>query len=298
MSSPASAAPGAGERPGLVTGRTARPAIGLGCGPGAARTLRGARDGRVELVLRHGAYLRFGEDWVLLCGPSAALGPLSLTVSGLTFDAIEPRAPVRRDKAQLLVGGERISLERVRERRSVGFRARAHGIQPALAAARAAVPSPPASLSPGLAALERDDPLAAIPLLAGLGEGLTPAGDDVLAGYAAWRQADGLALELAATAGARRRCSPLGLAYLRCAERGELPDLAERALAALRAGESAATARATQALAGWGSSSGAAYVWGFGAGARAAAGEDARAQASASAPSSAARNRSFSARVP
>ena len=104
---------------------------------------------------------------------------------------------------------------------------------------------------------------AAVAALAGRGEGLTPAGDDVLAGAAAWWHADGAAPRLGARAAARS--SPLGLAYLRCAERGELPDAAARTLAAIRAGDAALAGRRARGLARWGASSGAAILWGVAA---------------------------------
>jgi Protein of unknown function (DUF2877) len=100
--------------------------------------------------------------------------------------------------------------------------------------------------------------------LAGLGRGLTPEGDDVLAGYAGWRSAtcDPVLISGRATGLA----SPIGLAYLRCAERGELPDGAARLVAACRAGDTAAGLSALPDLRRWGSTSGAAVAWGIGAG--------------------------------
>ena len=96
-----------------------------------------------------------------------------------------------------------------------------------MAAALAAGRPSPATLRPGLAALEQGALAPAIRLLAGRGDGLTPAGDDVLAGYAAWTLAAGEPATLSALAAPR--CSPIGLAYLRCAERGEVPEPATRA---------------------------------------------------------------------
>jgi hypothetical protein len=61
------------------------------------------------------------------------------------------------------------------------------------------------------------------------------------------------------------RSSPLGLAYLRCAERGELPEPAGALLQALVAGDAAAAGRRARRLATWGASSGAALFWGMAA---------------------------------
>src|SRR3954447_19882822 len=109
---------------------------------------------------------------------------------------------------------------------------------------------PDAPLPIGAGDLER-----AVSELAGRGEGLTPAGDDVLAGYAAWRSATLSPL-------AAGRASPLGLAYLRCAERGELPEVVARLVAAIRAGDAESARRRARALSRWGASSGAAMLWG------------------------------------
>jgi hypothetical protein len=137
----------------------------------------------------------------------------------------------------------------------------------ALAAACAGCLEPPPGLRDGLDALERGAVARGVDLLAGRGDGLTPAGDDVLAGYAAWEWPAGGASGLARLAAGR--ASPIGLAYLRCAERGELPEPAAATLAAIRAGDVAAAARHGRTLSRWGSSSGAALLWGMAAGRRA-----------------------------
>jgi hypothetical protein len=59
--------------------------------------------------------------------------------------------------------------------------------------------------------------------------------------------------------------SPIGLAYLRCAARGELPEPAARVLGAIRRGDVRGAERAARALSAWGASSGAAILWGLGA---------------------------------
>ena len=79
----------------------------------------------------------------------------------------------------------------------------------------------------------------------------------MLAGYAAWRHASGATVELTTA-----RSSPLGAAYLRCAERGELPEVAARVLDAVRAGDAESAAHRARALACWGASSGTAILWG------------------------------------
>ena len=214
--------------------------------PGAVRALGTVRFlngtvpfrkcGVVEFATPAGAYLRLGDDFVHLAGARASRGPLTLVVAGL---------------------GERHPGEVVR----IGELPRPAPVPPlgplmpgwraALNAALEVVPAPRLPL----AALRAGDLERAVAELAGRGEGLTPAGDDVLAGYAGWR---GEVLSPLAAG----RSSPLGLAYLRCAERGELPEVVARVVAAIRAGDDEAARRRARALSRWGASSGAAMLWG------------------------------------
>jgi hypothetical protein len=236
----------------------------LFAGPGALRGLRRGRPGVVELVLARGAYVRLGDDWLLVAEPNASFGPLSLAVAGLERRALRPGQPARVEPGRLLLGDRAVSLARTRERRPwVTTRA---GLPAAAAKGALAVAGPPPeSLVPGLVALRRNLIREAVGLLAGRGEGLTPAGDDALAGYAAWRHAIGAPAPLSALAAGRS--SGLGLSYLRCAERGELPDAGARAIAALQSGDRPALAAAALALRSWGASSGTALLWGIAAGA-------------------------------
>jgi hypothetical protein len=237
------------------------PRRALWAGPGARRTLAAGGTGTVEYALPPGGYVRLGEDWLLLATPRAPRGPLTVILTGLERAPLAPGEEIRVEGDALVVGGERVAVAAAEGPRgegppgSPGASSRA-----ALAAALAAAPAPPACLLPGLSALGHRDHAAAVSALAGRGSGLTPAGDDVLAGYAAWRHAAGEPVALASP-----RCSPLGLAYLRCAERGELPEPAARLLAAIRAGDAALARQRTAGLARWGATSGAAILWGFAA---------------------------------
>ena len=219
------------------------------------------------VALGVGGYVRLGASgWLLVAGPRAPAGPLSLLVAGLGGKA-------RRGG----VGGVGRRRGHARRRAAPDRRrwAVGAGLAPApTASSRAAVPrgdgrgargrrDPPAALRPGLAALEQGALAPAIRLLAGRGDGLTPAGDDVLAGYAAWTLAAGEPATLSALAAPR--CSPIGLAYLRCAERGEVPEPATALIGAVRRGDARAAGRHADALGSWGSSSGAALVWGMAA---------------------------------
>ncbi len=261
----------------------------LWAGPGARRALAAGGRGTVEFALHPGGYARLGDEWLLLAIPRAPRGPLTLLVAGLeaaplaVSDGVEveldvrarPAAPladerrvsqpvvVQSDGRMLRAGALRVDLSRlacpslalVPPPLSPGWRL-------ALTAALEAAPAAPHELSGGLAALRHGNLDPGVAALAGRGEGLTPAGDDVLAGYAGWRHACGDPVVLDGG-----RCSPLGLAYLRCAERGELPEPVAAVLRAIRGADAVAAGRRARALSRWGASSGAAMLWGIAAGA-------------------------------
>ncbi len=231
-------------------------------GPGAARALHAEPDGTVEIANERGAYLRLGASGYLhAIGPRGPFGPLTIAVAGLT--RLVPGWPVRAAGGSLQVGPVRIALALPPcAAAPMPEPARPSAVDAALTAARAAAPPPPAWLRPGIARLAVGDPAAAS-ALAGLGEGLTPAGDDVLAGFAAALAATGREMSPPVSLITERLASPLGLAYLRCAERGELPDRADALLRALLAGEPVAAARRARLLAMWGGSSGFALFWGM-----------------------------------
>jgi hypothetical protein len=237
-------------------------------GPGALRTLRAGWSGRVELVFPRAGYVRLGAGWLMVAERGVPFGPLSLSVAEpLDLLDLRAEAPARVEGERLLLGGAAVSIESARLRRppapppSCGDPG---GVAEATAAVLAGCSPLPASLRPGVAALRRGRLADATRLLAGLGEGLTPAGDDVLAGYAAWRAAEGQPVTL--TSSAAIRFSPIGLAYLRCAERGEIPDAAAAVLAGIRLGSTSMVEAALPALHEWGTSSGAALAWGMAAG--------------------------------
>jgi hypothetical protein len=289
----------------------------LRAGRGAGRALRAGGHGLVEIALGSGGYVRLGERRILVTGPRAPLGPLSLLVGGLPRAGLRPGWPAALEAGDgaaasgageggaasragdsaaalgrprlasvLVIGPLRIALDAVREAPPPPAEPCRPGWRVALHAALAACPAPPAELHPGLTALAERRTAEAFRALAGRGEGLTPAGDDVLAGWSAWRWAQDASARAPGprAAGSRRTpgfdrwaraharraaadacCAPLGLAYLTCAERGELPDPAARTLQAIRAGHGRAAARRARLLTAWGSSSGAALVWGMAA---------------------------------
>jgi len=246
-----------------VARRSARAVV---IGPGARRALRDAAGasagGSVELAFGPGGYVRLGARHVLLAPARSPAGPLSILVAGLRRGDLAPGDPAAVAGGTLLVGPLRIELGGARAAPPPQAGALAAGWPDALAAACAVIGPAPLALSPGLDALAAGDLPRAVAQLAGRGEGLTPTGDDVLAGFAAWRWAGGAPVALAAT-----RCSALGRDYLRCAERGELPEAAAATLDAIRRGDVRAAARRASRLSDWGASSGSALLWGIAAGA-------------------------------
>jgi hypothetical protein len=233
-------------------------------GPGALRALRTGGEGRLEIAHGGGGYVRLGDDgWLLVTGERAEVGPLSLLIAGLGHRRSEAGWLAHAERGTFTLGPHRVGFTGVRVAGCPASRPRRGDVDAALAAALARLPVWPAALAGGLAALEAGDGRLAVELLAGRGHGLTPAGDDVLAGYAGWQSAAGRPTTLSNLAAVR--ASPIGLAYLRCAERGELPEPAAATLAAIGAGDVAAARRRAGMLGQWGASSGAALLWGMAA---------------------------------
>lgn len=237
-----------------------RPARAVVIGPGARRALSEGAAGTVELAFGAGGYAALDEHRVLLAPARSPVGPLSILVAGLVRGDLVPGQRATVSGEALVVGPLRIELAAARDAPPLRGGALARTWPAALAAALEVVAPVPPELAPGLAALKAGDLAGGVQRLAGRGEGLTPAGDDVLAGFAGWRWARGAPVALPAD-----RCAPLGRAYLRCAERGELAAPAAAVLAAICAGDAEAAARRATRLAGWGASSGAALLWGMAA---------------------------------
>ena len=244
------------------------------CGPGAARVLARGGSGSVVAAFGGGGYLRLPGGFVLVVPPGSPRGPLTLVVDGLVAPALRARVVVSRSASApaLAVGAAVISLGRFVDRdgtrraaapapRAPSPSAPAPAVAACARAALAAVPPPPDELRAGIATLAAGDHGGAVRLLAGLGDGLTPAGDDVLAGHAAWRWAVGDPVPLRSSA--TERCSPIGLAYLECAQRGELAPFAAEVLRAILTGDAHGAARLARRCTEWGASSGAALIWGM-----------------------------------
>lgn len=232
-------------------------------GPAARRALAGSGGvvGAVEVPLRRGGYVRLGDELLMVVPHRAPVGPLTLLVAGLGAPGWTEGTPAGVDDGHLVIGGDIIDVAEVPSWGAPAPGPRISGWREALRAAVAAVPGPDAALGPGLDALAAGDMDRGVALLAGLGEGLTPAGDDVLCGVAGWRHAEGEPVALSGAAAPRT--SPVSVAYLRCAERGELPEAAALVLAAIRAGDAPLAVRRAGALRTWGATSGSALLWGM-----------------------------------
>jgi hypothetical protein len=260
----------------IATSAPTRTLRALAAAPGVCDALTDGAEGEVALVLSRGAYLRLGSEWLMLVDQEEPFGPLSLIVERLGRLSLAPGWPAWVVGDRLLLGPSEVSVARMRRRPTARVTAAEPGsraaISRAAAATRLALPAPPAPLGAGLAALAAGRARAAAATLAGLGDGLTPAGDDVLTGYAAARTAGHRSGALrrerpgehaALSSLVAGRASPIGLAYLRRAERGELPDVAARLLVAITRGAVADVAAALPALRSWGASSGIAMGWGI-----------------------------------
>jgi hypothetical protein len=108
-----------------------------------------------------------------------------------------------------------------------------------------------------------DDLAGVARLLGGLGPGLTPAGDDVLAGIVLARHVYGADETRLRAAVDLVRSTELSLAYLRWAARGQCIEPAHEVLAALAAGDAARVAAACARLVHHGATSGADLLLGI-----------------------------------
>jgi hypothetical protein len=239
----------------------------LQVGAGAREALTVPGPGAVVAVYRRAAYLRLPGGIVALVAPDVAPGPLWIHGDGL-YRGLCPGQAVTvggEGGAWLEVAGRRLSITGVRVWQ---------GDLPDPVQLREALPlagdvlaaAPPSALlgdpwrqplGRAEEALRRGDLLAAAAALGGRGPGLTPAGDDALAGILLARRAlDGQGAE------------PLLLAAAKAARTTDLSAalLSWAALCAIAAREKTAATAALARLCLFGSSSGADLLLGLGLG--------------------------------
>jgi hypothetical protein len=240
-----------------------------------------------------------GRDVITLLGPAVGQGPFSITLEP-AFDGLAAGDPAHADAAQLVVGGLTVMLDGAatweprpewprlrpaRERIAAGFHAFDGWASSAIWGGLAHItgadqysegkPAFMARLArgkeaysrlivEGLGESNREALVQGARLLAGLGPGGTPSGDDFLVGVMAaiWllgAEADAPAIaEMAAP-----RTSALSAAFLRAAGQGEFIALWHALLEALAAGDLGRVEEAAMRLESYGASSGADALDGF-----------------------------------
>jgi hypothetical protein len=237
----------------------------------AARMLRVAGVGRVRAVFGRALYLDVPGGLVTLVVAPAPRGPLHLRVPALPATA--PDRPVLVGSATLTIADSTYPLDAPLWVPRLPPAAMLAPLRPALA--RWLPDAPPAlDVGPGgctglppaaLAALRRGDLLSLAALIGGRGPGLTPAGDDVLAGVllvaSALRPSAGPGILL--DCASRAQTNDFARAFLGCAARGRSIQPAHELLAALARANHKAVNSAVGDLRRFGSSSGAALTYGI-----------------------------------
>jgi hypothetical protein len=242
-------------------------------GDDAARILESPGPGRVRAVFPRALYLHVPGGLVVVASASAPRGPLHLRVSALP--AVAPRCPVAVVPGSLRIGDHACSFELpVWSRRlpSAWSLARARHVArewlpelgPTLDAGPAGCPGLPDG---ALAALRRGDLPSFAALVGGRGAGLTPVGDDILAGVLL------VACVIGSGSPSRSRtlqqCAHLvptndiARAFLACASQGRCIEPVHDLLDGLADADRHAVRAAVDELDRFGSSSGAALTYGI-----------------------------------
>jgi len=252
-----------------------RAGIRLQVGVGAREVLGAPGSGAVVAVYRRAAYLRLPGGIVALVAPEVPSGPLWIRGDGLVR-GLRPHDPVTVEGESLDVAGRRLPLAGADTWRGpLPDPSRLRSALPlaldvVAAAPRSSLLSDPwrPALCRAEAALGRGDLLSAAAALGGLGPGLTPAGDDALAGiFLAHRALAGRSAEPSLLAMAEVAVTTdLSAAFLRWAARGQAVEPVHAFLAAIAAGNRPAALTATSRIASLGASSGADLLLGLGLG--------------------------------
>ena len=192
-------------------------------GPAPGRCARCTARGRSSSRCTRGGYVRLGDELRLLRrAPRAPRGPLTVLVSGLE----RPAAPATARTST----ATRCTSARTRSRwsRAPASPSPPTPLDPAGGGARAprstVIPRRSSALAAGLAALRAGDLASAVAALAGRGRASRRRATTSSRATPRWSPR-GRAHQVPLQRSRSDRCSPLGLAYLRCAERGELPEV-------------------------------------------------------------------------
>ncbi|MFN8123311.1 MAG: hypothetical protein U0237_12865 [Thermoleophilia bacterium] len=79
-------------------------------GPAARRALARTGMGAVEVPLRRGAYVRLGDELVMVVPHRAPVGPLTLLVAGMGTPDWAEGTPARADGGRLVIGTDAIGV--------------------------------------------------------------------------------------------------------------------------------------------------------------------------------------------
>ena len=241
-------------------------------GVDAARMLRVPGPGRVRAVFSKALYLRVPGGLLALATSEVPRGPLHMRVAALP--PVRPGGPVLVDATALRVGGHHYRLDAPVWSPRLPPPSSLH--QAADAAARwLPERSPGLDLGPtsrtelpagARTALRRADLLAFAASVWGSGPGLTPAGDDVLAGVLLVARAcdrSGPMRQTLWRCAHEARTNEIARAFLACAARGRSIEPAHDLLLALAGADRVAVRSALRRLGGFGGSSGVALAHGI-----------------------------------
>lgn len=242
---------------------------------GAAWRALAVGTGEVVAVFSRAAYLRFGDAIVAVgCAEGFGYipaGPLHLRTPSFVAASLAVGGPAVIDDGFLRAGHLVVDLRSAR-------RWAPPSIDPYQLVRRAASWAAPAAdfglerhvVGAAGVYLRRGELVPAIGLLGGLGPGLTPAGDDVLAGFVLLDALLRPAAHPERTAAvARNRTNDVALSFLRWAAVGQSIQPAHDLLGAIAADDEAGRVAATTEMLAVGASSGAALLYGIELGLRA-----------------------------
>ena len=240
----------------------AGPVSAVSVGPAALEAASEGFAGRVAGVFRDGFYVSGpSETLFAVLGPRSWPGPLHLVVE----DLAEP--PALHDRVS--VSGDVLRAGRLQVRLDGGAPWAPHlperlcaGLPAWRDLAVCAAPELAAVWEPVTHDLRRWDPTAASRRLQGRGDGLTPSGDDVLAGILLVAAIDPSRRRALAELAGNARTTRLSRAFLRWAAAGQSVQPAHTLLDAAASGDQSGMRRAAASLAGAGATSGRALAAG------------------------------------
>ncbi len=198
-------------------------------GLGAKEALAGGGEGRVIASFPKAVYVSLPGGILVLVAHDVHPGPLYLVLDGPP-PKVPPGAAVRAEPGHLRVGTADISLGEARawvgplpSPTALGRGAVLLAEVAGELAARSALHADPFRdrAARAHASLEAGDLTEAVAHLAGLGPGLTPAGDDALAGVLFIRRVQGEEAEPALLSAAAARTTEIAAAFLSWAARGQ-----------------------------------------------------------------------------